>query len=184
MPRHMVLGDHGGRQDGKLEGQFMFRFATWTFGLVTLCLSWWTYRLYTEDMARSGSWGCEMSWMMPTYHAVDWPDKPSPGYRMFRYREQGWDLDDQVSGHPAIFIPGNAGSYQQVRSIASSSSRQYHDNPGGLARGMEGAKKVDYFTIDVNEEFSAFHAHTLRAQASFLRQAIRRVLLDAAGNIT
>ena len=44
-----------------------------------------------------------------------------------------------------IFVPGNAGSYMQVRSIASSSSRQYHGHPDGIAVGMTGLKKRDFF---------------------------------------
>ena len=45
-----------------------------------------------------------------------------------------------------IFVPGNAGSYMQVRSVASSSSRQYHRHPDGVAADMAGLKKRDFFT--------------------------------------
>lgn len=35
----------------------------------------------------------------------------------------------QLNGHPVLFVPGNAGSSQQVRSIASSIVRQLYDSP-------------------------------------------------------
>ena len=100
----------------------------------------------------------------------------------------------QPNGQPVIFIPGNAGSYMQVRSIASSSSRQYHGDLGGISADMQGLKKRDFFTgkfearglrtklmltlrlVDFNEEFSAFHAQTLKEQSEYLAYAVRRVI--------
>lgn len=95
-------------------------------------------------------------------------------------------------GHPAIFIPGNAGSYQQVRSIASSTSRQYHGHPGKRAEPLSGATKIDMFTrefasqsgdhvisrltiVDLNEDFSAFHPQLIREQADYLAHAVRHI---------
>ncbi|KAK8843412.1 hypothetical protein IAR55_007069 [Kwoniella newhampshirensis] len=151
---------------------------TLLFGFLALALSWITYRCYREDIRLSGAWGCEMSWMMPSYTPVEWLDKPSRRYSLYLYREQGWDFENTVNGHPVIFVPGNAGSYQQVRSIASSASRQYYGKPGGRAEGQERAKKLDFFTVDLNEELSAFDAGTLRDQADFLLQCIYRVLRE------
>jgi hypothetical protein len=37
------------------------------------------------------------------------------------------------NGLPVLFIPGNAGSSHQVRSIASSASRQYYSSPGQVS---------------------------------------------------
>jgi hypothetical protein len=51
----------------------------------------------------------------------------------------------QPRGLPVLFIPGNAGSYSQVRSIASSASRQFY----GETRGEDlppGTTKLDFFT--------------------------------------
>ncbi|WRT68914.1 uncharacterized protein IL334_005896 [Kwoniella shivajii] len=117
-----------------------------------------------------------MSWMSPSYHLLQWPENPISRYKVYLYREQGWDTEHFVAGHPVIFIPGNAGSYQQVRSIASSAARQYHGEPGGRAHGMEAQKKLDLFTLDLNEDFSAFHARTLKDQATFIQHSIIRVL--------
>lgn len=53
----------------------------------------------------------------------------------------------QPNGTPALFIPGNAGSSHQVRSIASSATRQFYSapfqpNPEFVSRGM---KPLDVF---------------------------------------
>lgn len=88
--------------------------------LATLYLSWQTYHGFIATRRTIGSWGCEMSWMTPSYSLV--PFQPESRYRLYLYREQGWDADD-ARGRPILFIPGNAGSYQQVRSIASLAAR-------------------------------------------------------------
>ena len=98
------------------------------------------YVAFVRDQADSGRWGCEMSWMLPSYIPIAWPDNPSKKYSLYLYREQEWDTISEVSpsgnnfaylrqpsGHPIIFVPGNAGAFQQVRSIAASAARQFHD---------------------------------------------------------
>jgi glycosylphosphatidylinositol deacylase len=134
-------------------------YATYTFIIFYAILTWLVYRSYVQDQMHSGSWGCEMSWMTPSYIRLAWPEAPSKKYSIYLYREQGWDTEERVSslsgnpflirlqlkGHPVIFIPGNAGSYQQVRSIASSASRQFHEHPGGRADDMQDAKSLDFF---------------------------------------
>ncbi|KAL7423956.1 GPI inositol deacylase [Cryptotrichosporon argae] len=141
-------------------------YKTFVLALFFLVATWTAYIAFSADQLRSGAWGCEMSWMMPSYHAVEWPDAPSTKYRLYLYREQGVD-DQDPSGHPVIFVPGNAGSYKQVRSIASSAARQHRDGVG--------ARPLDFFTLDLGEDFSALHAATLERQAVFLAAAVRRV---------
>ena len=60
-------------------------------------LTFMIYQCFLGDQRQSGSYGCEMSYMWPTYHPVDWPDNPSKKYSLYLYREQGWDRDDRVS---------------------------------------------------------------------------------------
>lgn len=106
----------------------------------------------------STPWGCEMSWMTPSYSLV--PVEQSSRYRLYLYREQGWD--STTTGRPILFIPGNAGSYQQVRSIASLAARLY---PGAL----------DFYTVDLNEELSALYGPILDMQAAYVRQVIEHI---------
>ncbi|WVF65699.1 hypothetical protein IAT40_000430 [Kwoniella sp. CBS 6097] len=153
-----------------------FRISNALLSAVALLVSWVLFQSYTNDNAESGAWGCEMSWMTPSYQTIDWTDNSIPRYALRLYRELGWDDDKYLSGQPVIFVPGNAGSYQQVRSIASAAARQYFGKPGGRADGMEDIRNIDMFTVDLNEEFSAFHAATLREQAKFVESSIHKVL--------
>lgn len=113
-----------------------------------------------------------------------------------------------ATGVPVLFIPGNAGSFRQVRSLASSSARLYRER-ATLARGdnnddsgattsttnttqardevashsQGGAAPLDWFALDFNDDLSAFHGQTLLDQAAYAAQAIDHILdgLYAAG---
>ena len=68
-----------------------------------------------------------------------------------------------------MFIPGNAGSFRQVRSLASVA----------LRKAIEDTKykiHFDYFAVDFVEEYSALHGGTLEAQADFVRRSIEAIL--------
>lgn len=123
--------------------------------LVAVYVAW----LYKVDSAQTAGWGCEMSWMTPSYLLIEMPESPVPRYSLFLYRESGWDIHEEVSrpksslltvlqpsGHPVIFIPGNAGSYQQVRSIASSASRQFYGQDGKRLADIPEVKSMDFYT--------------------------------------
>lgn len=65
--------------------------------------------------------GCTMTYMYPTYIPISVTDNaPSGRYGLYLYHE-GWRKIDfkehlqKLSGVPVLFIPGNAGSYKQVR---------------------------------------------------------------------
>jgi len=83
----------------------------------------------------------------------------------------------QVKGVPVLFIPGNAGSYRQARSLGSESAQYYYNtiapNPSAL---KDGATSIDFFTIDFNEDFTAFHGQTLLDQAEYLNDAVAYIL--------
>ena len=83
----------------------------------------------------------------------------------------------QVKGVPVLFIPGNAGSYKQVRSLASESAQYYYNT---LAQDLnalkEGATSIDFFSVDFNEDFTAFHGQTLLDQAEYLNDAVAYIL--------
>lgn len=76
-----------------------------------------------------------------------------------------------------LFIPGNAGSYKQVRPLAAESANYFHDtlqnDPSALKNGV---RNLDFFTVDFNEDFTAFHGQTLIDQAEYLNEAIRYIL--------
>lgn len=105
------------------------------------------------------------------------------------------------TGMSILFIPGNAGSFKQVRSIASSAAHQFYER--AAQHGSEDVvnsadwKELDFFAskfvaivgwpfsstdthlylaADFNEEFSAFHSATLEDQSLYVSCAIQYIL--------
>jgi glycosylphosphatidylinositol deacylase len=114
---------------------------------------------------------CNMSYMSQSY--IDFPQF-SPAkfskYALHLYREQFLESTN-LNGIPVIFIPGNAGSFRQVRSIAAEAAYQYHDSVHD-----EYKKGLDFFTVDFGEDLTAFHGQTLLDQAEYLNEAIQFIL--------
>lgn len=87
--------------------------------LVLLFVSAGITALY--GLLRPISSGCIMTYMYPTYIPISTPaNVSSDRYGLFLYHE-GWKKIDfaehlkQLSGVPVLFIPGNGGSYKQVK---------------------------------------------------------------------
>ncbi|KAI1268740.1 GPI inositol-deacylase [Xylariaceae sp. FL1019] len=125
--------------------------------------------------------GCRMSWMSPSY--VPFTDfdtehtRFASKYSLYLYREQGIETRPKVRGIPVLFIPGNAGSYKQVRSIASESARYFHETLHHDTAALKaGTRSLDFFTVDFNEDFTAFHGQTMLDQAEYVNEAIRYIL--------
>lgn len=139
---------------------------------------------------------CRMSYMSPAYAKVNGFDhshtKYASKYSLYLYREQGKDLnpDDNtqfLNGAPILFIPGNAGSYKQVRALAAECANLYVSDYQGKRKNQvwnNNAKNLDFFTADFNEDFTAFHGRTLLDQSEYLNDAIKFILsLYAKNNI-
>ncbi|THV08207.1 GPI-inositol-deacylase [Dendrothele bispora CBS 962.96] len=132
--------------------------------------------------------GCRMSYMSPGYipqtgFDVSWTPL-AQRYSLFLYREAGWEPNQVYGGAPVLFIPGNAGSYKQVRSIASSAARQYFSRPNDASFEFtsRGVKPLDVFTVEFNEDLSAFHGPTLESQITYTSRAIDYILSMYAPN--
>ncbi|KAL9553665.1 hypothetical protein PS6_003807 [Mucor atramentarius] len=113
---------------------------------------------------------CAMSYAYPTFAEI--ANKPnstlSAKYKLYLYREGYLDGPDQLYGVPALFIPGQAGSHKQIRSLASTTTHLYHDGKSD--------RNIDYFTVDLNEELSALSGQTLLDQAEYMNQVVERIL--------
>ena len=152
---------------------------------------------------------CAMTYMRPAYFPV--PVNASHGcpdattYALWLYRERAastltaggamasvgngggtgcgsaiWRAGRSI---PGIFVPGNAGSYRQVRSLASETARRVDarraasgDAPEEGTDAREEHVGVDWFTLDFNEELSAFHGAVASRQTKFAAFAIEHVL--------
>lgn len=71
-------------------------------------------------------------------------------------------------GAPVLFIPGNSGSHKQVRSLASVALRK------GIENGLK--QNLDYFAVDLNEEYSGVFGGVLEEQAQFVELCIEKIL--------
>lgn len=76
-----------------------------------------------------------------------------------------------------LFLPGNAGSYRQGRSLASEASIYFRDvlqhDQEKLQAGVRG---LDFFLADFNEDMAAFHGQTLLDQAEYINDALAYIL--------
>ncbi|XP_061388136.1 GPI inositol-deacylase [Musca vetustissima] len=116
---------------------------------------------------------CRMTYMfgVPQFSKVSFDENSEfPHYGLFYYYE-GRILQDvnkmELKGAPVIFVPGNAGSYKQVRSLASVALRKGMDNDRSI--------HMDYFTVNFEEQLSALYGGYLENQKNFLRTAILAV---------
>ncbi|KAH6717181.1 GPI inositol-deacylase-like protein [Leptodontidium sp. MPI-SDFR-AT-0119] len=125
--------------------------------------------------------GCRMSYMRPSFAKLSDFDTEhtrfASKYSVYLYREGMVDEDTKVKGVPVLFIPGNAGSYKQVRPIAAEGATYFHDFlRHDQAAINAGARNLDFFTVDFNEDITAFHGQTLLDQAEYLNEAIAYIL--------
>ena len=98
-------------------------------------------------------------------------------YSLYLYREGGVDEDTRVKGVPILFIPGNAGSYKQMRPIAAEAAHYFQDVLREDGTSVNNGKRpLDFFTVDFHEELTAFHGQTLLDQAEYLNEAIAYIL--------
>lgn len=123
--------------------------------------------------------------MSPTYIKLSGFDTEhtrfATKYSLYLYREEGVDEYSKdnigLKGAPVLFLPGNAGSYKQVRSLSSEASRYFHSNIRGDQEAIRsGVSSLDFFTIDFNEDLAAFHGQTLLDQAEYVNEAVAYIL--------
>lgn len=120
--------------------------------------------------------GCAMSYMYQSYAKLKSFDSQhtrlANRYSLYLYRDAKYDgpFGDgfKPDGTPVIFIPGNAGSYRQVRSIASLAAE--------ISFSSQSSSKLDFYTMDFQEDFTAFHGRTLLDQAEYVNDAIKYIL--------
>ena len=117
---------------------------------------------------------CQMTYMfeIPEYIGIPLPKQSASRfhrYALYLYGE-GLYADRsrrlQLSGIPVLFIPGNAGSHKQVRSLASVALRK--------AEGL--SHHFNYFSVDFDEDLSGIFGGVLLDQTEFVIISIKRIL--------
>ncbi|KAL9000380.1 MAG: hypothetical protein Q9169_000897 [Polycauliona sp. 2 TL-2023] len=139
------------------------------------------YILHSFTTRQLDSKGCDMYYTRSMfYHFADFDTEHTrfaSKYSLHLYREIGFDEDSKVKGVPVLFIPGNAGSYRQARSLASETVQHYYNHVQQDKEALsKGATSIDFFSVDFNEDFTAFHGQTLLDQAEYLNDAVSYVL--------
>ncbi|KAH8387578.1 hypothetical protein KR093_008060 [Drosophila rubida] len=118
---------------------------------------------------------CRMTYMFgePMFARVRFTaNKQFPNYGLYYYYEgarRDNALQQSMTGAPVIFVPGNGGSYKQVRSLASVALRKAREH-------LEVGIHLDYYTIDFDEELSAVYGGYMYHQQTFLKHCIRSIL--------
>uniref|UniRef100_A0A6I8P8B3 GPI inositol-deacylase n=1 Tax=Ornithorhynchus anatinus TaxID=9258 RepID=A0A6I8P8B3_ORNAN len=119
---------------------------------------------------------CRMSYMFedPEYQKIKLPKKLSrrfPAYELYLYGEGSYARRNkklQLAGVPVLFLPGNAGSYKQVRSLGSVALRKAED--------IDFKYHFNFFSVNFNEELVALYGGSLRSQTRFVHECIKVIL--------
>ncbi|XP_010528191.1 PREDICTED: GPI inositol-deacylase [Tarenaya hassleriana] len=147
--------------------------------------------------------GCIMTYMYPIYIPISsMGNAPSGRYGLYLYHE-GWRRIDfkehlkKLSGVPVLFIPGNAGSYKQVRSLAAESDRAFQGGPFENTFYQEAflqtegsadmdtvnyevpnqyTNRLDWFAVDLEGEHSAMDGRILEEHTEYVVYAIHKIL--------
>lgn len=98
--------------------------------------------------------------------------KTESRYKLYMYSEFGFpmaadvrrDLKDSM---PVLFVPGNAGSYQQVRSLASTCIRKQ-------LQSLDAFKFI-FYTIDFDGQFSGISGDLIDKQTEFVQRSLRQI---------
>ncbi|KAM7153020.1 GPI inositol-deacylase isoform 2-T2 [Macrochelys suwanniensis] len=119
---------------------------------------------------------CSMTYMYeyPEYLKIKLPKKISrrfPAYELYLYGEGNYAEENKnliLTGIPVLFLPGNAGSYKQVRSLGSIALRKAED--------IDFKYHFNFFTVNFNEELVALYGGSLKRQTRFLHECIKVIL--------
>lgn len=116
---------------------------------------------------------CEMTYMFeyPQYVRISLKndiEEKYPRFGLYAYGE-GF-LTERLrrmhfTGIPVLFVPGNAGSHEQVRSIASVSLRKSRKT-----------FHFDFFTVSFSKDYSALYGGVLMEQTVYVSHCIKAIL--------
>ncbi|NXW26656.1 PGAP1 deacylase, partial [Phaetusa simplex] len=119
---------------------------------------------------------CSMTYMYeyPEYLKIKLPKKTArryPVYELYLYGEGNYAEENKnlfLTGIPVLFLPGNAGSYKQVRSLGSIALRKAED--------VDFKYHFNFFSVNFNEELVALYGGSLQRQTKFVHECIKVIL--------
>ncbi|KAL9615444.1 MAG: hypothetical protein Q9167_000122 [Letrouitia subvulpina] len=171
--------ENGGRHFSRLRSPWVISLPTILTTVLALAILLSITQSFTARQLDTK--GCDMYYTRSMFfHFADFDTEHTrfaSKYSLHLYREIGFDEDPKVKGVPVLFIPGNAGSYRQARSLASETVQQYYNHIQQNKDALKaGAMSIDFFSVDFNEDFTAFHGQTLLDQAEYLNDAVAYIL--------
>ncbi|XP_053690487.1 GPI inositol-deacylase isoform X2 [Sabethes cyaneus] len=117
---------------------------------------------------------CRMTYMyeVPQFLRLPLLESDSfPAFGLYAYTE-GENIHKvksvEFSGAPILFIPGNGGSFKQVRSLASVALRK------AIKNNLH--TQANFFTVDLDEQYSGLYGGVLDQQVEFVQLCIRKIL--------
>uniref|UniRef100_A0A8B9Z3Z8 GPI inositol-deacylase n=1 Tax=Buteo japonicus TaxID=224669 RepID=A0A8B9Z3Z8_9AVES len=100
-----------------------------------------------------------------------WLARRYPAYELYLYGEGNYAEENKnllLTGIPVLFLPGNAGSYKQVRSLGSIALRKAED--------VDFKYHFNFFSVNFNEELVALYGGSLQRQTKFVHECIKVIL--------
>ncbi|RPA94491.1 PGAP1-domain-containing protein [Choiromyces venosus 120613-1] len=163
----------------RLRSAWLCSLSTLGVTFLSAFVLWTTIRSFRERQCDIK--GCRMPQMSPVYiREKDFDTEHTrfaSKYNLYLYREHNVDIEYPPKGVPVLFIPGNAGSYKQVRPIAAEAARYFKNAAAKDESLLEaGQRGLDFFTVDFNEDITAFHGQTMLDQAEYLNEAVSYIL--------
>ncbi|XP_035717908.1 GPI inositol-deacylase-like isoform X1 [Vespa mandarinia] len=126
---------------------------------------------------------CEMTYMFeyPQYVRIALDDNIENKYPRFGLYAYGEGFVTEklrrmyFTGIPVLFIPGNVGSHEQVRSIASVSLRKSQKDRTPF--------HFDFFTVSLGRDYSALYGGVLMEETMYVFHCINKILSLYKGNM-
>ncbi|QSL66694.1 hypothetical protein MERGE_001078 [Pneumocystis wakefieldiae] len=145
------------------------------FSIVMLIMMSYSFIYLQKDHST-----CIIPAMYPSYIRLSEFDKKytkyGRKYGLYLYKERKTSYIQEFEGIPVLFIPGNAGSYKQVRSLASEAAYQFSLFKLNPSLAKYRSKNLDFFSVDFNNDYTAFHGQTLLDQVEYSNEAIKYIL--------
>lgn len=100
------------------------------------------------------------------------PKSDTTKYKLYMYSELGFPSSSDISrdlkdSMPVLFIPGNAGSYQQVRSLASTCIRQQLTSLKAF--------KFIFYTVDFRGQLSGLSGDLIEEQIRYVDKCLKQI---------
>lgn len=133
--------------------------------MVFVLTSYYYYFISTATVEDVVVVQCDMTFMRPSYvpiHLTREQTKYNEKYGLYEYQEIGSSSTFKENAIPVLFIPGQGGSYKQVRSMASHSA----------ASSSFSESKFVFYSVDFNEEFSGMNGQTLQEQSEYVNDVV------------